>query len=235
MTVTRTRGLNPSLSFAALALALLALLATAAGVGYAAGQIGTNQIKNNAITTPKIKKNAVNTKKVKNGSLKAADLVKEEKQKKPTFLNGGEGDCIWKPGSALAAGLAGPTYRMDRFGRVVLGGVAIPTDGPGGDGICNSSDPGQGSDGIAFKLPAKYIPAKTILLVQGATNSIVIAGPAGLVDGGLSLAPGTVFSSQAGFVLDGLVYDPVGAKVVLAKTKTGGRYTGSLAKALARN
>ena len=92
------KKLNP-VSTVALCVALLALVASAAGVGYAAGQIGANGIKNNAITTKKIKNNAVKTKKIKNnavssakiksnavtgdkvldGSLTAADLVADEK------------------------------------------------------------------------------------------------------------------------------------------------------------
>ncbi|WP_372733512.1 hypothetical protein [Nocardioides sp.] len=222
MSTTRTRGLNP-VSLAALALGLLALLATAAGVGYAAGQIGTNQIKNNAITTPKIKKNAVNSQKVKNGSLKAADLVKEKKQKKPTFLNGGDGDCVWQAGGALIAGLGNPTYRKDRFGTVHLTGIAQRSNGPGGDTVCNSSDPGETADGIAFKLPPGFIPAKSILLASG-TEEIIIVGAGGLTAPGVSLPAGAVFGSGTVLLLDGLYFQPAGSKVVVAKTKASGRF-----------
>ncbi len=55
--------------------AYLALfLALTGGVAYAAGKIGSHQIKKNAITTAKIKKNAVNGSKVKNQSLTGSDI-----------------------------------------------------------------------------------------------------------------------------------------------------------------
>ena len=207
------RRLEPAVSALALSLSLLALVGSAAGVGYAAGQIGTSQIKNKAVTTAKIGNNAVTTAKVKNGSLTATDLVKEEKQHIPPFSNGGEGDCVWHPGSDLLLGLGGPTYRMDRFGRVVLTGIGISESGPGGDASCNDTDPGQSSDGTAFILPAKYRPAKTILMLLG-TDTMVIVGPTGLSSGGVVLPPGAVWSSGSAVVLDNIVYEPVGSKLV---------------------
>jgi hypothetical protein len=50
------RRITPAMSITALVLALLALLATAAGIGYAAGQIGTEDLANGAVTTQKIKR-----------------------------------------------------------------------------------------------------------------------------------------------------------------------------------
>ena len=66
MSTSVLRRISPSLSLAAIVISLLALVATSAGVGYAAGKIGSKQIQNNAITSAKIKKNAVTTKKIKN-------------------------------------------------------------------------------------------------------------------------------------------------------------------------
>ena len=207
------RRLQPAVSALALSLSLLALVGSAAGVGYAAGQIGTSQIKNKAVTTPKLHNNAVTTAKVKNGSLTAKDMVKEEKQHIPPFTNGGEGDCLWHPGSDLVLGLGGPTYRMNRFGRVVLTGIGISQSAAGGDAVCNEADPGQSSDGTAFILPAKYRPAKTVLLLLG-TDTMVIVGPNGLSSGGVVLPPGAVWSSGSAVVLDNIVYEPVGSKLV---------------------
>ncbi|WP_372729056.1 hypothetical protein [Nocardioides sp.] len=214
MTSARRR-LQPAASGLALALALLALVASAAGVGYAAGQIGTSEIRNKAITTAKIRDNAVTATKVKDGSLTAKDLVREEKQRVPTFTNGGEGDCVWQPGDAVLPGLGGPTYRMDRFGRVVLTGVAIAQDGAGGDGTCNA-EPGQYTDGIAFILPPAYRPAKTLLLTLG-TETMVVAGPGGLVSGAVSLPPGSVWSSGSAIILDTITFEPVGSKLVAGR------------------
>jgi hypothetical protein len=222
----------------ALVLALLALVASAAGVGYAAGQIGTNDIQNNAVTAPKIKKNAVTakkikknsvtSKKVKNGSIKTADLAPQEAQKKPVLGNGGEGDCFWRPATAEIPGIGAPTYRKDRNGRVILTGIAVGDDAAGGDGSCDASDPGQASDGIAFTLPAGYIPAKNLYLVSlgGLT---VIAGPQGFNAFGLTLPPGAVFGDGV-VLLEGMSFDPAGSSVVVAKMNASGRLSGKLLK-----
>jgi hypothetical protein len=225
----------------ALVLALLALVASAAGVGYAAGQIGTNDIKNNAITAPKIKKNAVTEKKikknavtskrVKDGTLTAGDLVAQEAQKAATLGNGGEGDCVWQSGAALLPGLGAPTYRKDRFGTVHLTGIAIVSDGPGGDADCDPSVAGQASDGIAFTLPAGYIPAKTLLLTSLTSTGMIIVGAQGLTSGPIVLPPGAVYAPD-GAVLDNVSFEPAGSSVVIPKMKAKGQDDGNLLKRL---
>jgi hypothetical protein len=221
----------------ALIVALLALVASAAGVGYAAAQIGTNDIKNgavtakkihkNAVTGKKIKKNAVTGKKVKDGSLTTADLAPQEAQHKPALGNGGEGDCVWLGGESLIPGTGAPTFRMDRNGRVLLTGLALATDGPGGDANCDPSAVGQIADGIIFTLPAGYVPAKTQYLVAG-FGILVIPGPQGLNLGGLVLPPGAVFSGGGGAILDNVSFDPAGSSVVVAKMQASGRWSGNL-------
>jgi hypothetical protein len=239
---TALKRLHAATGTIALFVALLAIVAAAAGAGYAAGQIGTNGIKNNAITTPKIKnkavtdkkikKNAVTSKKVKNGTLSAADLVAEEKQIAAVFSNGGEGDCIWQNAGATIPGLGNVTYRKDRFGVVRLTGTAQPVDGLGGDGSCDSADPGQIADDIAFMLPASHMPAKTQLFV-GNGNGILIVGPAGVVSGPVTLPPGAVYVSGGEvLVLDGVTYDGAGSSVVLAKTKAKGQTDSRFLEAL---
>src|ERR1700710_2575179 len=161
------RRLNPAISSLALIVSLLALVAAAAGAGYAAGQIGSHQIKNkaitakkiknNAVTGPKIKKDAVTGDKILDGSLSAADLPKNEVERAATLTNGGENDCLWTPGPTAIPGLNPVTFRKDRFGTVHLAGLVIGGDGPGGDALCNSGDPGQSADAIVFMLPAGYI------------------------------------------------------------------------------
>jgi len=56
-------GFRPS---PALVVALIALFVSIGGIGYAASKIGTNDIKNGAVTAQKLHKNAVTTKKIKN-------------------------------------------------------------------------------------------------------------------------------------------------------------------------
>jgi hypothetical protein len=201
-------------SMAALAFGLLALVASSAGIGYAAGQIGTNQIKNNAVTSAK----------VKNKTLTAKDMVKEEKQKPVTFTNGGQGDCIWQPASLLAAGLGAPKVRIDRFGVAHLSGIAISSDGAGGDGDCD--DAAEAEDGIAFILPTKYIPAKTMIVPIGGTDSMIIVGVTGLVSGPTSLPAGAVYTSSGAVILDNIDYLPKGSKVVANKVKASGSSRG---------
>lgn len=222
----------------ALVVALLALVASAAGVGYAAGQIGTNDLANNAVTAPKIKKNAVTEKKikknavtskrVKDGTLVAADLVAQEAQKLAALGNGGEGDCVWQSGATLIPGLSAPTYRKDRFGTVHLTGIAIPSNGAGGDASCNESDPGQVSDGIAFTFPAGYVPAKTMLLVAASTQMILV-GPQGLTSGSITLPPGAVYAPD-GAILDNVSFEPAGSSVVIPKMNAKGQDDGELLK-----
>jgi hypothetical protein len=218
--------IRSAMSPLALAVSLVALVAGSAGVGYAVGQIGTSDIKNNAITaakikknavtTKKIKKNAVTTKQIKDGSLSGADLVAEEKYRTATLANGTEGDCIWQSADSELPGLGLPSFRKDRNGVVHLSGVALVTDGPGGDGDCNPGAVGQGSDGIAFTLPAGYVPFKTMIFAVGGSPGMVIAGPNGLTTPSFSFPPGTVatLSSSAPVILDGITFDAAGSPTV---------------------
>jgi len=231
------RRLHSATGTVALGVAMLALLASAAGAGYAAATIGTDDIQNNAITAKKIKKNAVSAKKikknavssekVKDGSITNADLVTEEKAKLVTLGNGGEGDCLWQTGDALIPGanIGSPTFRKDRQGVVHMSGLAMVSDGPGGDGVCDSSDPGQASDGIAFILPAGYIPVKSIYspILGG-----IIVGAQGANTGFAILPPGAVFGASGGVILDGVSFESAGSGVAIAKIKASGRYDGSL-------
>ncbi len=234
MTPSAFQRLNPALSIVALVLALLALVAASAGAGFAAATIGTAQLKNNAVTAAKIKKNAVTAKKikknavvgkkVKDGSLTPADLVANEVQKKPTLGNGGEGDCVWQSGGALLAGLGTPTYRKDMFGTVHLSGVAVASNGAGGDAVCDNSDPGQFSDSVVFTLPAGYIPANAYVTSDG-TSSLIVAGAGGISSGGQTLLPGQVGATTllgTPVVLEGISFEPAGSPVVTARTTAPG-------------
>ena len=231
----------------ALLVAILALVVSAAGVGYAAGQIGTKQIKNKAITAKKLKKNAVTTKKIKksavttdkvlDGSLTAADLVAEEAQRVATLLNGGEGDCLWQSGAVLLPGVGAPTFRKDRFGAVHLAGIAVGVDGPGGDALCSPTDPSQAADAILFMLPAGYIPAKTVIKGDLSTAPVIIVGAQGINSAGLILPPGAVAAVANGtpVLLDGVIFEPAGSSVVIPKMVASGRMSSNLIRQLGFN
>lgn len=62
--LTRFRHPSP-----ALIIACIALFVSIGGVGYAASKIGTNDIKNGAVTAKKLHKKAVSTKKIKNNAV----------------------------------------------------------------------------------------------------------------------------------------------------------------------
>lgn len=63
-----------------------ALVVALGGAGYATGLIGTNQIQNNAITSPKIKDNTVSGKDVQEGSL--GQVPKADKANAANTVNG---------------------------------------------------------------------------------------------------------------------------------------------------
>ena len=127
----------------------------------------------------------------------------------------------------MISGLVNVTYRKDKFNTVHLTGYAISSDGVGGDGVCDASDPGQVSDGIAFILPASHIPAKSLISI-GAGDGIIIAGPQGLTYGLTTLPPGAVYASTGQALVEGMTYEAVGSGVVIAKTQASGRATGGL-------
>ena len=201
--------LSAAMSPAAMLVAILALVLSAAGAGYAAGKIGTSDLKDNAVTSPK----------VKNGTLKASDMVKEKKFSyvgASAFLDGGDGDCVWRSGHNDLPGTARVGYRIDRFGTVHMSGIVAGADGAGGDAECGN----ESEDFFIFRLPAKFRPEKHVLRTQfdgtdGGT--VLIASRRGLeVPGVLSVPAGTVYySGDPGFglLLDGISFQVAGTKV----------------------
>jgi hypothetical protein len=207
--VSITQRLSAAMSPAAMILAIFALVVSAAGAGYAAGKIGTSDLQDNAVTSPK----------VKNGTLKAADLVKEKKFRyvgSAAFGDGGEGDCVWQSGHTQIPGLARVGYRVDRFGTVHMSGVAVAADGPGGDAVCEST---EAEDIRVFRLPSAYRPVKHVLRIQPTgteTGTVIIAGRNGLNVPGVSLPAGTVAWTgdvNFGVILDGISFPQASSKV----------------------
>lgn len=70
-----TQRLVSAMSPASLLLSILALVVAAGGAGYAAGQIGTSGIKNNAITSPKIQNGEVHSADLGAGSVRRGKLA----------------------------------------------------------------------------------------------------------------------------------------------------------------
>lgn len=66
---------RPRMSYANVTATLALVIAVAGGTAFAAGKIGTKQLKNNAVKTKKIAKGAVTTPKIANGAVNAAKLA----------------------------------------------------------------------------------------------------------------------------------------------------------------
>ena len=192
--------LSLTLSPASMLVAILSLLVAAAGTGYAAGTIGTSDIKDGAVTSAK----------VRNGSLRNADLTPEDpvtyvgRKGAPAFGNGGEGDCIWRSAHTQLPGVARPGFRTDRFGTVHLTGIALPEDGAGGDGECQN----EVDDNVIFVLPRAAWPARTQYLPVRAYSGLLIVGPTGYEDEQVAIAPGSVVwgGPSEAVVLDGVSF-----------------------------
>lgn len=149
--------------------------------------VKSSDIARNAVTTPKIKNKAVS-------GPKMANLEGRHNVPLSQFSDGGEGDCIWALGSTMVPGLGRPHYYKDHLGIVHLGGVAIASDGAGGDGACDQST--ESEDGIVFRLPSAYRPQFTELHGSAAEVTTIVVGKTALVSGPLVLPPGTVYTSS---------------------------------------
>ena len=213
---TPTR-LTRSMSPAAMVVAILALVLAAAGAGYAGGRIGTQDLRNGAVTTPKIRNDAVTGAKIRNGQVSNADLVREHRfvaigsPGGPAFYNGGEGDCVWTGRAGLFPGSGPASIMTDRFGVVHLAGAAESSEGPSGDGRCDSSDPTELEDGIMMILPPSLRPAHSLILPSAVSADgavTYIAGVRPIVFGDFVLPAGAVYNADLGTVLDGISYYP---------------------------
>jgi hypothetical protein len=185
------------------------------------------KIKKNAVTAAKIKKSAVNSAKIKDGTVGTADIKdgnvttadlagpqpfhRVGAPGEPPFSNGGQNDCIWSKLTAPPLDpLSNPGFYKDPFGQVHLTGAFTSTDGPGGDGACDTDDVG---DETLFILPPDYRPEA--LLVMSAPvfdgnmapidpGEVAIVGTQDISVGSTVLFPaGSVIANGAGGPPDG--------------------------------
>lgn len=202
-----------SLSPMAMVVAVLALVLTGAGVGYTAGTIGTSDLENNAVTSPK----------VRNGTLKSADLVRQQRYVRPTLGDGGQGDCLWTDAHDELPDLIPFGFRRDRFGSVHLSGVALMDDGPGGDAACGGGGGDEVEDFTIFMLPPAARPAASLYRFDQDGSLVLIGGPDGLDLGGSTfIPPGAVLcAATAACFLDGMSFDTTGARVMAPRAEPG--------------
>ncbi len=174
---TRRRG--PWSVLLGTAVVLVALLAGTAGALPGRNTVDRNDVQRSAITS----------KQIKNGQVKPADLARPAPWRvvgragQPRFFDRGEGDCVWK--SDPSSTYAPTSFRKDPFGRVLLRGAAFASDGPGGDGACDSTQADEAEDGVVFVLPRGYRP-------QYVSLSAAVYQIAAIPERGAVFATGTV-------------------------------------------
>jgi hypothetical protein len=178
---------------------------------FAAGKIGSSDIKSNAITTGKIKKEAVTTKKIKKnavtgkqvkesslGTVPSASLANSIPPAEATHIVGAPGEPPFENGSSNL-GSSGPLrlstvgFYKDHEGIVHLEGIAkVGT-----------------SSGIAsvFTLPAGYRPAAgTTLLFSQLEESLTIISGSNTVFEGIDLSGKVIGEKEKLVVLDGITF-----------------------------
>lgn len=212
----------------ALVVALAALVVALTGSAIAlpgTGSVDRNDLRKNAVTKKALKKGAIVTSKIKAGavtrpklaagSVDATKIVPREAPHvvgnpgEPQFANGGEGDCIWLPANS-APGYSGfnrPAFYKDQLGVVHGLGAAVNVDGPGGDQVCDPTDPNEEEDGVIFSLPAGYVPSGAAF-VPGQFAAVFTPAGGATVDG--TAIPGGVVWGDNIVSLEGVSYIPAG-------------------------
>jgi hypothetical protein len=195
---------------------IVALVAALAGTATALpgrNNVDTNDVKRDAIKAKQIKDGQVGAAEIVDGSIGTAEIAPGEifhevgAPGEPQFFNGGEGDCLWKPGIPTIDGTAPVSFAKDTLGNVVLRGAATPTDGTGGDAKCDPAQAGESEDGIAFTLPPGYRPGYVDL--SGLAAGPIVAPDAGAIAGPYTLSGGAVFAAMPGpLVLDSVEFRP---------------------------
>jgi hypothetical protein len=107
--------------------------------------------------------------------------------------------CTVTPGGSGGRPRFSRSFAKDALGHVHLRGIAFAEDGTGGDGKCDSTQPGEAEDGLVFSLPAGYRP--DYVTISAAVAQIAIVPDAGAVLANSPMPPGAVYagvSSVAG-------------------------------------
>jgi hypothetical protein len=203
---------------ATLVVALVALSAALAGSAVALpgkGSVDKNDLEKNAVVSKAIKKNAVKAKHIRSGQVRADEIRDGEvgaAEIAPAeafhrvgpggeiqFANGGEGDCVWAPAPIGVPDVNPAGFYRDQLGTVHLVGFIAASDGVGGDGNCDSTDPGEAEDSVAFVLPAGYRPENLQVTASLISSSVIVPDEGALLPSG-SLPAGAVASGGGSLV-----------------------------------
>ena len=132
----------------ALIIAVIALFVSIGGVGYAASKIGTNDIKNQAVTKQKIAKKAVSTNRIADGAVKTKrigdDAVTGDKVNESTL-----GTVPSATNAAQLGGIAASGYAERIFARVQYSS-ASPTIIASSPGISTNGEGALGFPRVVF-------------------------------------------------------------------------------------
>jgi hypothetical protein len=176
----------------ALVISLIALFVSISGIGYAAATIGTNDIKNGAVTTKKLHKKAVTTRKIKNGavngtkvkdhSLTGADIAPPE----PYHEIGAAGEPPFQNGAQnFGQGFSTAGFFIDNEGVVHLKGTVTAS-----------------RDTVIFTLPPGYRPTQELFI---STLATVSAGHLFIHPNG-DVEVGGAVPSPANYALDSVTF-----------------------------
>jgi hypothetical protein len=148
----------------ALVISLIALSVSISGVAWAAATIGTNDIKNGAVTKKKLHKNAVSTNKVNNNAINTAKIA-------DSAVNGAKiaNDAV--NGSKIAdnavnsSKVANGSIGAADLGTVTVRTADISVPGTSARIVSRSCDPGE----LALSVGANWNGAPTVGVLQAAT------------------------------------------------------------------
>jgi hypothetical protein len=140
---------------------MIALVMALGGIGYAAATIGTDDIKNGAVTASKLHRNAVTTKKIKDGAINGNKVkdnsltARDIKAPEPYHEIGAAGEPEFENGAQnFGQGFSTAAFFIDNEGIVHLRGTVTAT-----------------RDTVIFTLPVAYRPSQTLFISTVATVS----------------------------------------------------------------
>ena len=149
----------------ALVISLIALFVSVGGVAWAAATIGTNDIKNGAVTKKKLHKNAVSTNKVNNNAISTAKIA-------GSAVDGGKiADGAVSRAKIADDAVNGAKIANASIGAAELGVITVRTADisvPGGSAriVSRACDPGE----LALSVGANWNGASTVgPVLQAAT------------------------------------------------------------------